>query len=386
MAPAPRPKSRKVRSESVDRPPAVAAPDRDRIFRVLDANLNRLREALRVLEDYCRLVCDDPEALNLKDLRHRLRSLAEVGDLHSRCLAGRRAAADIGRHSFSESEAARRDWPALLLANCKRAQEAARTLEEVGKLLPDADFSFQVKNLRFELYELEARLLSGRRRKVREWFALDGDACGRKRAAFYLVVDEKFYSGRDLFGDLEEVLAVGVDILQWRCKSGSDRDFLRKARKARELCRHFETPFVVNDRADIALLVEADGLHLGQDDLPLAEARRLVGPGMVIGRSTHSLEQALEADREGADYLGFGPIFTTPSKANPDPTVGIDGLVEMLGRVSRPVVAIGGLNENNLEAVVSRSRVPAVAAIRAVLAADHPASQTDLLNKLLACQ
>ncbi|NPA24817.1 MAG: thiamine phosphate synthase [Deltaproteobacteria bacterium] len=376
-----------MRSESDDRSPVAAAPDRDRVFRVLDANLNRLREALRVLEDYCRLVCDDPEALNLKELRHRLQSLVETGDLHSRCLAGRRAASDVGSRSFTASEATRRDWPALLKANCKRAQEAARTLEEVGKLLPDvADFSFRVKSLRFELYELEARLLGGRRRKVREWFALDEDASGRKRTAFYLVVDEKFYSGYDLLADLEEVLKVGVDILQWRCKSGSDRDFLRKARKIRELCRRFETPFVVNDRPDIALLVEADGLHLGQDDLPLAEARRLVGPGMVIGRSTHSLEQALKADAEGADYLGFGPIFTTPSKANPDPTVGIDGLVEMLARVSRPVVAIGGLDENNLETVVSRSRVPAVAVIRAVLAADHPASQTARLNKLLARQ
>jgi thiamine-phosphate diphosphorylase len=94
---------------------------------------------------------------------------------------------------------------------------------------------------------------------------------------------------------------------------------------------------------------------------------------MVIGRSTHSLEQALKADAEAADYLGFGPIFTTPSKEKPDPTVGIDGLVEMLGRIQRPVVAIGGLDENNLSQVVAASRVPAVAVIRAVLAAPEPA-------------
>lgn len=343
------------------------------LYRVLDANLNRLREGLRVLEEYQRLVGDNPDCARLKDLRHRLRELVDA-ELESRLLAARRAGEDVGAVGQSPAEVRREAWPELLKANCRRAQEAARVLEEYGKLLPGReDFSAACKALRFALYELEPELLGGRRQRVRSWFGLDRSAEESRTAAFYLVFDEDFYVGSDLLGDLERLLEVGVDILQWRQKRGADRDFLQKARAVRELCRRYTTPFVVNDRPDIALLVEADGLHLGQDDLPQAEARRLVGPEMVIGRSTHSLEQALKADAEAADYLGFGPIFTTPSKEKPDPTVGIDGLVEMLGRIQRPVVAIGGLDENNLSQVVAASRVPAVAVIRAVLAAPEPA-------------
>ncbi len=356
---------------------------RQPLYRVLDANLNRLREGLRVLEDYQRLVRDEAGCGRIKALRHRLRELVDE-PLQRECLAARRAGSDVGAAGQTLSEATRSGARDLLKANCKRTQEAARVLEEYGKLLPGEEFSRGIKELRFALYELEQELLSGRRAKVRRWFGWTPEATAKAAAAFYLVVDEKFYTGSDLPADLGRILAAGVDILQWRQKEGSDADFLAQAARVRELCREFQTPFVVNDRPDIALLVEADGLHLGQNDLPLAAARRLVGPEMPIGRSTHSLAQALQAVEEGADYLGFGPIFATPSKARPDPTVGLDGLVEMLGRVELPVVAIGGLDRDNLAGVVKPSRVPAVAVIRAVLAAADPARAVRELRSRLA--
>ena len=347
-----------------------------RVYRVLDVNFNRLREGLRVVEDYCRLVCDNELALHIKDLRHRLRLLLDEKLLLS-CLKERQAATDIGRLTFTDSEAERCDWQAILQANLKRAQEAARVIEECSKLLQKPQLSQGIKALRFELYELERAIIGSRVAKVREWFGLSD----KKAAALYLVVDEDFYSGSDLITDLKAVLEVGVDFIQWRQKRGSDNVFLERAREIKALCRKFKTPFVVNDRPDIAILVEADALHLGQDDLPIAEARHLVGPEMPIGRSTHSLAQALKAEAEGADYLGFGPIFTTPSKAKPDPEVGITGLVEMLHQVSLPVVAIGGLDENNI-AEVARSKVAAVAVIRAILKADRPAEKVSLLRSL----
>jgi len=352
------------------------------LYRVLDANLNRLREGLRVLEEHQRLICDDLGCGRIKSLRHELRELVDES-LQAACLAARRAGDDVGAEGQTSSEAARNGDNDLLVANCKRAQEAARVLEEYGKLLPGESFSRGLKKIRFALYELEQELLSGRRARVRRWFGFDRPEA-KKAAAFYLVADEKFYSGNDIFADLAKVLEAGVDILQWRQKTGSDASFLEKAARVRELCRVSGTPFVVNDRPDIALLVEADGLHLGQNDFPLAAARKLVGPGMPIGRSTHSLAQARRAVEEGADYLGFGPIFTTPSKANPDPVVGIDGLIEMLKVVGdRPVVAIGGLDAGNLPEVVKPSRVPAVAVIRAVLAAPDPAwAVRDLRSRL----
>ena len=348
-----------------------------RVYRVLDVNFNRLREGLRVIEDYSRLVCDDDLALRVKDLRHRLRLLVD-DKLALSCLHERRVETDIGRHTFTDSEARRSNWQAILQANFKRAQEAARVIEECSKLVLEPQLSQGIKALRFELYELEKVVIGARTAKVREWFGRSD----KKAAALYLVVDEDFYSGSDLIADLKAVLEAGVDFLQWRQKCGSDSYFLQRAREVGALCREFKTPFVVNDRPDMAILAEADVLHLGQDDLPIDEARRLVGPEMPIGRSTHSLAQALAAEAEGADYLGFGPIFTTPSKVKPDPEVGVAGLVEMLNKVSLPVVAIGGLDESNISEVV-RSKVAAVAVIRAILKADRPAEKVVRLRSLI---
>ena len=347
-----------------------------RVYRVLDVNFNRLREGLRVVEDYSRLVCDDSLALRCKDLRHRLRLLINE-KLTLAMLCERRAAVDIGRHSFTDSEAARNNWQEILLANLKRSQEAARVIEECSKLVHESQLSQGIKALRFELYELEQCVIGARAARIREWFGLND----KKSAALYLVADEKFYSGADFIADLQAVLAAGIDFLQLRQKQGSDCSFLLRAREIKALCREFKTPFVVNDRPDIALLVEADILHLGQADLPIAEARTLVGPQMPIGRSTHSLAQALAAEAEGADYIGFGPIFKTPSKVKPDPEVGIDGLQEVLQRVSLPVVAIGGLDESNI-AEVAKSKVTAVAVIRAILKAERPAEMVDRLRSL----
>ncbi len=348
----------------------------NRVYRVLDVNFNRLREGLRVVEDYCRLVCDDEQALRIKDLRHRLRKLQD-DRLILNGLRERQVATDIGRQTFTVSEAARSDWQAIIQANIKRAQEAARVIEECAKLIDHPELSQGIKELRFELYDLEKCVVGSRFNKVREWFGLSH----KKAAALYLVVDENFYTGSDLIADLKRVLGAGIDLLQWRQKRGSDSSFLERAYEVRALCREFKTPFVVNDRPDIALLVDADALHLGQDDLPIAEARRLVGPQIPIGRSTHSLKQALAAVSEGADYLGFGPIFKTPSKVKPDPEVGITGLVEMLTQISIPVVAIGGLDEHNLSEV-AQTKVAAVAVIRALLQSERPAETVSQMRNL----
>ncbi len=348
----------------------------EKVYRVLDVNLNRLREGLRVVEDYCRLVCDDNLALQIKNLRHDLRRLLDE-KLTWTCLAARSAATDIGRRTFTETEARRQDWRAVLQANLKRAQEAARVIEECAKLVDRLALSQGIKAIRFRLYDMEKAALNQRTVKIREWFGLE-----KKAPELYLVLDEEFYRGSDLIADVQAILKAGISFLQWRQKRGSDSYFLTRALEIRALCRDFATPFVVNDRPDMALLTDADILHLGQDDLPIAAARQLVGESMPIGRSTHSLEQALAAVAEGADYLGFGPIFKTPSKRKPDPEVGVQGLREMLAQVELPVVAIGGLDETNLAAVAATG-VPAAAVIRAILQAENPAEKVVTLKALL---
>ena len=161
-------------------------------------------------------------------------------------------------------------------------------------------------------------------------------------------------------------------IVQLRNKQASAQELLDAARKLRSLTRAAGVTFCVNDRVDVALLAEADAVHLGQDDLPLAAARALAGDRLIIGISTHSLAQAREALAGGADYLGFGPVFATASKDNPDPVQGLAALTEIVRAAgSTPVVAIGGITPQNAGAVAKAGAVGA-AAIASVLWDPNP--------------
>jgi len=150
-----------------------------------------------------------------------------------------------------------------------------------------------------------------------------------------------------------EILEGGAAVLQLRAKSLDDRALLALATALWGLCQSAGVPFVLNDRADIARAVGADGVHVGQGDLPVGAVRRVVGPEVVIGLSTHSLEEALRAEAEGADCVGFGPVFPTRTKADAAPTVGLERLAEVVSRLRIPVIAIGG---------IGAAEVPAVAA------------------------
>jgi thiamine-phosphate pyrophosphorylase len=173
------------------------------------------------------------------------------------------------------------------------------------------------------------------------------------------------------------LLAAGPCCLQLRAKMATARAMAAAGRRLLPLCRSARVPFCVNDRLDVALAVGADVVHLGQDDLPLADARRVRAsagrPDLVIGFSTHNRAQALAAAAGGADYIGFGPVFGTRSKTNPDPTVGLDALAEICGAVAIPVVAIGGVTLDAVPAV-ARAGAAAAAIIAAIDAAPDPAA------------
>jgi thiamine-phosphate pyrophosphorylase len=194
-------------------------------------------------------------------------------------------------------------------------------------------------------------------------------------ASLYVIIDPEHCSGRDPVWVAERALAGGCSLLQLRSKCQPDAERLLLARTLRTLTRKHGVPFWVNDRADLAMLAEADGLHLGQTDLPAAEARRLVGSRMQLGLSTHSLSQAELAQSQPVDLLGFGPLFTTRSKAQPDPEVGCQGLAEVLRVITRPLVAIGGINPDNI-GQVARLAPAYVAVISAVCGAVDPESAT----------
>lgn len=177
----------------------------------------------------------------------------------------------------------------------------------------------------------------------------------------------------------EICVETGVRMLQLREKHLCDREIVRIGREIKQVTRGTATRFVMNDRADLALLADADVLHLGQGDLSLRDARRIVGRDMMIGLSTHSLEQAREAIAEGPDYIGFGPVYPTTTKAVPDPTVGTGLLREVLGFATVPVVAIGGIFPDNLPEVTA-------AGARNVCLVRHLMESPDLETRIRSLQ
>ncbi|PYI55100.1 thiamine phosphate synthase [Paenibacillus flagellatus] len=167
----------------------------------------------------------------------------------------------------------------------------------------------------------------------------------------YAITGEQFHPGRSMLDVMEEAILGGCDIIQLRDKKSAKRDVLAKAKALRELTRRYGVTFIVNDHIDIALAVDADGIHLGQDDLPLADARRIVGD-KIIGISTHAIEEARQAERDGADYIGVGPVFPTKSKEDVVAPVTTSYVRQVADEIRIPFVAIGGIKLHNADQVL----------------------------------
>jgi len=181
----------------------------------------------------------------------------------------------------------------------------------------------------------------------------------------YLVSDKDILKNKDLIESLEEAILGGVTILQIREKDDSTLDFYKEAIKVKQLTKKYNIPYIVNDRLDIALAVDADGVHLGQGDMPLNIARNLLGPDKIIGVSVHNIEEALEAQACGADYIGVGAIFNTSTKKDAI-NVTIASLEEIKKSVSIPVIAIGGINYLNAKQVI-QTGIDGIAVVSAIL-------------------
>ncbi|MBX3443970.1 MAG: thiamine phosphate synthase [Planctomyces sp.] len=339
--------------------------------RILDAAANRCREGLRVVEDCLRFAIADPQLTEeAKHVRHGLAAaLAALGA--EQWIALRDAAGDIGTHIKTASERRRTSLQDVALANCKRVEEALRTLEEFGKLTSPAAAA-QIESLRYRFYAIERALLARQSRQQRI-----------ARARLYLLLTDRLCP-QGLGPVARGAIAGGVDVIQLREKEVADRRRMRLARLVREWTRAAGVLLIINDRPDIAALVDADGVHLGQDDMDVAEARRIVGSRALIGVSTRNLEQAREAVLAGADYLGVGPVFPSETKSFAE-FAGLDYVRAASGSIALPWFAIGGITGENLpQALEAGARRIAVSA--AVCAAGDPAAATAGLRSALASQ
>ena len=190
-----------------------------------------------------------------------------------------------------------------------------------------------------------------------------------KELKFYLVTDSDILIGRDFYNSIEEALKGGVTMLQLREKNASGKEFLEKAIKLRELTKKYNVKFIINDRVDIAMLCDADGVHVGQSDIPANKVRELIGEDKIVGVSARTVEEALTAKENGADYLGVGAMFTTRTKLDAK-SVSIEKLKEIKELIKLPVVAIGGLSLSNIDKL-KECNVDGYAVVSAILGAEN---------------
>ncbi|MDV2683194.1 thiamine phosphate synthase [Alkalihalophilus lindianensis] len=199
----------------------------------------------------------------------------------------------------------------------------------------------------------------------------------------YAITGEEFHQGRDLIEVMEEAILGGVDIIQLRDKKSKKIDVLKKAQALRELTKKHGVTFIVNDHIDVALAVDADGIHVGQDDLPLKEARKVMGPEKIIGISTHKIEEAREAEKGGADYIGVGPIFETKSKEDVVDPVTTAYIQQVAEEITIPFVAIGGIKLHNVDQVLAAG-AKRVCMISEIVGADDVRGTCETFVKILS--
>jgi thiamine-phosphate pyrophosphorylase len=325
--------------------------------RVLDASANRAREALRILDDYCRFVLDDPILTSeIKQMRHEL--IGHLGRLPAQLLAGsRETLRDVGTSITADREMVRTSTSEIALVNLKRLQEALRSIEEFGKLF-EPEFAAAVEALRYRTYTIEKVL------------RVNADARERLAGVRLCVLLAGAQCRAALDWTIEEAAGGGATMFQLREKELDDRALLERARNVRRWTRKAGALLIVNDRPDIARLADADGVHLGQDDMSVHDARKVVGPESLIGVSTHNLDQVRQAVLDGANYIGVGPVFPSTTKTF-ETLAGLDFIKQAIGVTSLPAFAIGGINASNIEAVV-QAGVNRVAASAAIAKADDP--------------
>lgn len=330
------------------------------IKRILDANLDRAREGLRVIEEWCRFGLDNGQlAEECKQMRQEL---APWHTLELRL--ARDTPQDLGTELSHPGEEKRENIAHLLQANLCRIQEALRVLEEYGKLY-DPQMGTIFKQMRYRVYTLESNLQGNLARQI------------LAQASLYLVTNP----GENLLGVVESALKGGLTLVQYRDKNADDTVRLENAEKLCQLCHQYGALFILNDRVDLARAVKADGVHLGQQDIPISLAREILGTHAIVGRSTTNPGEMQKALSEKPDYLGVGPVYETPTKAGKAAS-GYGYVRYAQENCPIPWFAIGGIDASNVMEV-RQAGAQRVAVVRAIMQADNPTLVTQsLLSQL----
>ncbi|MTI66261.1 MAG: thiamine phosphate synthase [Firmicutes bacterium] len=303
------------------------------VYRVVDANINRVSEGLRVLEDISRFIIENSKMTEtIRDIRHKVRKTTPKLSL----IESRDSMKDIGYEISKKTTLdIKKDLKDIIDANFKRVQEGLRSIEEHLKIIGYYEESKIYEGLRYKTYDLEKNFKSKK-------LVLNTDIYG--------ITSEEFSLGRSNIEVVKNMIEARIKVIQYREKNKSKHEKYIECKKIRDITKEKDVIFIVNDDVDIAMSINADGIHLGQDDMPIKEVRKL-SKNMMIGISTHNKNQAKKAVKDGADYIGVGPIFKTNTKKNVEKSEGLKYLKWVSENIDIPYVSIGGINESNISEV-----------------------------------
>mgnify|MGYP001320727773 CR=1 FL=1 len=335
-----------------------------RVAQLIDANLDRAREGIRVIEDWCRF------GLCRKDLIETLKSWRqELGVHHKDEYKEARSTLNDQGAGLSHPAQNKRTKPLeIVFANFARVQEALRVLEEFTRH-SNTDLSKLSAKIRYEIYDLETTVSKASKTNLRL----------KKLSSCKLCLITSPHP--DLMQIVCLALDAGVEMVQYRGKEGEDLEKLSQAKELVSICKKHDALFIVNDRVDIALAVDADGVHLGQDDLPAEIARQIIGPDKILGISAHSISEALKAEENGCNYIGIGPIFSSKTKLNIQ-SLGIENLLKISSATQLPWFAIGGINCSSLPKLIAL-KDKKIAVIEAIMNSNDPTATTKKLLEQL---
>jgi thiamine-phosphate pyrophosphorylase len=338
------------------------------VYRIIDANFNRAREAVRAIEEFCRFALNSESLTGrAKQIRHELSSYIDSLDA-VRLISSRNTLGDVGVGQKVDHQLVRRDLYDCCTAACKRLSEALRVLAEALWIQnqPEAE---KIEKLRYTAYTLEKDII------------LQSDTVEKfKKVQLYIVITSDLPS--EALFLTSKCVAGGADCIQLRAKTIEDDTFFALAVEFVKICREAGVVSIINDRTDIAVAAGADGVHLGQNDLPVAQARELELAPLIVGKSTHSLEQLRVTCDEQPTYVGLGPVFSTATKPNA-PAVGLRYVrqaVQWLQHHGIGHVAIGGITSDNVDQVLDAG-AKSIAVCSTVTGADDPVEACRALKR-----
>jgi thiamine-phosphate pyrophosphorylase len=347
------------------------------IYRILDANLDRAREAMRTIEEWCRFGLENIE---LCDRAKHIRQ--QLGQWHREEFRHARNTPDDPATGLNHTqELSRTDVRSVLRANMARLQEALRVLEEYSKII-DPLMAEAMKQMRYGVYSFESELLKIEASHISQVGQLRRQKL--QAAQLYLVT----MPVENILSVVESALRGGVQVVQYRQKEGDDADRWTIAQQLCQLCHRYDALFLVNDRVDIAIAVGADGIHVGQTDLPVTVVRQILdscaggAEQYIIGQSTTNPEELAIAIQNQVDYVGVGPVYATPTKPN-KAAAGYDYVSYAKANAPMPWFAIGGIDDHNLSTAIAAG-VERVAIVRALMQAEQPETVAMQMRTALA--